>query len=79
MEIPNSHHLPVFLVGRVIAGLGLGGAIGSLSPWTFLVLTTNKGATVITPMYNSEMAPKNLRGRVGCFFQWCVRFLRQYS
>lgn len=52
MEIPNSHHLSVFYVGRVIAGLGLG------------------GATVVVPMYSSEMAPKNLRGRVGCFFQW---------
>lgn len=27
------------------------------------------GATVVVPMYNSEMAPKELRGKVGCFFQ----------
>jgi len=52
MEIPDSHHLSVFYVGRVIAGLGLG------------------GATVVVPMYNAEMTPASIRGRVGCFFQW---------
>lgn len=26
-------------------------------------------ATVVIPAYNSEMAPKELRGKVGCFFQ----------
>lgn len=27
------------------------------------------GATVVVPMYSSEMTPKELRGRIGCFFQ----------
>ena len=26
-------------------------------------------ATVVVPMFSSEMAPKELRGRIGCFFQ----------
>ncbi|VDC03636.1 unnamed protein product [Peniophora sp. CBMAI 1063] len=47
----NTHSLPAFYVGRIVAGLGLG------------------AATVIIPAYNSEMAPKELRGQVGCFFQ----------
>lgn len=51
IETINTRSLPAFYVGRVIAGLGLG------------------GATVIVPMYSSEMAPKQLRGRIGCFFQ----------
>ncbi|KAI9725815.1 MAG: hypothetical protein M1828_002444 [Chrysothrix sp. TS-e1954] len=32
------------------------------------------GATVVVPMYNSEMAPKELRGQVGCFFQLFFTF-----
>ncbi|KAF2141488.1 uncharacterized protein K452DRAFT_228983 [Aplosporella prunicola CBS 121167] len=28
------------------------------------------GASVVVPMYNSEMAPTELRGRMGSFFQW---------
>ena len=27
------------------------------------------GATVVVPMFSSEMAPKELRGQIGCFFQ----------
>jgi len=27
------------------------------------------GATVVIPMFSSEMAPKELRGKIGCFFQ----------
>lgn len=51
IETINTHSLPAFYVGRVIAGVGLG------------------IATVVIPMYSSEMAPPELRGRIGCFFQ----------
>lgn len=27
------------------------------------------GATVVVPMFSSEMSPKHLRGKIGCFFQ----------
>jgi MFS family permease len=32
-------------------------------------------ATVVVPMFNSEMMPKNLRGKVGSFFQWFFTFV----
>jgi MFS family permease len=31
-------------------------------------------ATVVTPMYSSEMSPKELRGQIGSFFQWFYTF-----
>ncbi|KAM3068312.1 hypothetical protein ACMFMF_009128 [Clarireedia jacksonii] len=31
-------------------------------------------ATVVVPMFNSEMAPKELRGQIGSFFQWFYTF-----
>ncbi|KAI1326601.1 general substrate transporter [Xylariaceae sp. FL0255] len=31
-------------------------------------------ATVVIPMFNSEMVPKEMRGRVGSFFQWFFTF-----
>lgn len=31
-------------------------------------------ATVVVPMFSSEMAPKELRGRIGCFFQLMYTF-----
>lgn len=52
IETINTHSLPAFYVGRVIAGLGLG------------------CATVVVPMYSSEMSPPELRGQIGCFFQF---------
>lgn len=52
IETINTHSLPAFYVGRVIAGLGLG------------------CATVVVPMYSSEMSPPDLRGQIGCFFQF---------
>lgn len=27
-------------------------------------------ATVVVPMFSSEMAPRELRGEIGSFFQW---------
>lgn len=33
-------------------------------------------ATVVVPMFNSEMMPKELRGQVGSFFQWFYTFVR---
>ncbi|KAI0906032.1 putative MFS quinate transporter [Ustulina deusta] len=32
------------------------------------------GATVVVPMFNSEMMPKEMRGQVGSFFQWFYTF-----
>ncbi len=34
------------------------------------------GATVVVPMFNSEMMPKEMRGQVGSFFQWFYTFVR---
>ncbi|KAI1194454.1 putative MFS quinate transporter [Nemania serpens] len=31
-------------------------------------------ATVVVPMFNSEMMPKELRGQIGSFFQWFYTF-----
>lgn len=31
-------------------------------------------ATVVVPMYSSEMSPKELRGQIGSFFQWFYTF-----
>lgn len=35
-------------------------------------------ATVVVPMFNSEMMPKELRGQVGSFFQWFYTFVGRY-
>ena len=51
MQVVNTHSLPVFYVGRVISGLGVG------------------AATVLVPMFSAEMAPKEIRGRLGSCFQ----------
>lgn len=32
-------------------------------------------ATVVVPMFNSEMMPKEMRGKVGSFFQWFYTFV----
>lgn len=31
-------------------------------------------ASVVVPMFNAEMAPKELRGQIGSFFQWFYTF-----
>lgn len=46
--------LPLFIVGRVIAGLGVG------------IIST------IVPMYQSEVAPRWIRGAVVSGYQWCI-------
>jgi MFS family permease len=52
----NTRSLPAFYIGRVIAGLGLG------------------GSSVIVPMFLGEMSPKELRGRIGSFYQLFFTF-----
>ena len=32
-------------------------------------------STVVVPTFSSEMAPKDLRGRIGSFFQWFYTFV----
>ncbi|CAO1624773.1 unnamed protein product [Parajaminaea phylloscopi] len=49
-----SSALPLFIVGRVIAGLGVG------------IVST------IVPMYQSEVAPRWIRGAVVSGYQWCI-------
>lgn len=49
-----SSALPLFTVGRVIAGLGVG------------IVST------IVPMYQSETAPRWIRGAVVSGYQWCI-------
>jgi MFS family permease len=33
-------------------------------------------ATVVVPMFSSEMTPKEMRGQIGSFFQWFYTFVR---
>lgn len=47
-----THHLASFYVGRIVAGLGIG------------------GASVLVPLYSSEMSPKHLRGSIGSGYQF---------
>ena len=51
LQILNTHRLSYFYAGRVISGLGTG------------------GATVLVPMFSAEMAPKEIRGKLGSCFQ----------
>ncbi|GAA5837734.1 hypothetical protein JCM3766R1_000568 [Sporobolomyces carnicolor] len=46
--------LPVFVVGRVFAGLGVG------------------GTSCIVPMYQSECAPRHIRGMIVGAYQWMI-------
>jgi len=46
--------IPIFVVGRVFAGLGLGLISG------------------LVPLYQSECAPKSIRGAVVSLYQWLI-------
>ena len=67
LQVINTHSLGVFYAGRVISGLGTG------------------GATVLVPMFSAEMAPKEIRGKLGSCFQLffatgvCVSYWTTYS
>lgn len=52
VQTANTHHLSSFYIGRIVAGLGVG------------------GASVIVPLYASEMSPAHLRGRIGSGYQF---------
>ncbi|SPO07188.1 related to quinate transport protein [Cephalotrichum gorgonifer] len=52
IQTADTHDLASFYAGRIIAGLGVG------------------GASVLVPLYASEMSPKHLRGRVGSGYQF---------
>jgi MFS family permease len=56
IETINTHSRTAFYIGRVIAGLGLG------------------GSSVVVPMFSSEMTPKELRGKIGSFYQLMYTF-----
>ncbi|KAI1434074.1 general substrate transporter [Xylaria sp. CBS 124048] len=63
----------VFIVGAVIQ------TINTHSLTAFYIARVIAGlglgaATVIVPMFNSEMMPKEMRGQVGSFFQWFYTF-----
>lgn len=36
-------------------------------------------ATVVVPMFSSEMSPKEIRGKIGSFFQWFFTFVSLFS
>ncbi|GAA5873086.1 hypothetical protein JCM16303_006934 [Sporobolomyces ruberrimus] len=46
--------IPIFVVGRVFAGLGVG------------------GTSCLVPMYQSEAAPKSIRGALVAGYQWMI-------
>lgn len=59
----------VFIVGALIQTTNT----HSTSAWYFGRLIAGVGlggSSVIVPMYSSEMAPKELRGSIGSFYQW---------
>ncbi|KAI1265375.1 general substrate transporter [Xylariaceae sp. FL1019] len=59
----------IFVVGVIIQTANT----HSLTAWYIARLIAGIGlglATVVVPMFNSEMMPKELRGKVGSFFQW---------
>ncbi|KAH7020893.1 general substrate transporter [Microdochium trichocladiopsis] len=63
----------VFCIGAVIQTINT----HSLTAFYFARVVAGLGlgsATVVVPMYNSEMMPKELRGQVGSFFQWFFTF-----
>ncbi|KAI1823507.1 general substrate transporter [Xylaria intraflava] len=63
----------VFIIGAIIQ------TINTHSLTAFYIARVIAGlglgaATVIVPMFNSEMMPKDMRGQVGSFFQWFYTF-----
>ncbi|GAW26386.1 putative mfs quinate transporter [Rosellinia necatrix] len=63
----------VFIIGAIIQ------TINTHSLTAFYIARVIAGlglgaATVVVPMFNSEMMPKELRGQVGSFFQWFYTF-----
>jgi MFS family permease len=65
----------VFCIGAVIQ------TINTHSLAAFYVARVIAGlglgtATVVVPAFSSEMAPKDIRGRIGSFFQWFYTFVR---
>jgi len=63
----------VFIIGAIIE------TINTHSRGAFYVGRVLAGlglgsATVVVPMFSSEMAPKELRGQIGSFFQWFFTF-----
>lgn len=68
----------VFIIGAIIQ------TINTHSLTAFYIARVIAGlglgtATVVVPMFNSEMMPKELRGQVGSFFQWFYTFVRNIS
>jgi MFS family permease len=64
----------VFAIGAVIQ------TINTHSLTAFYIARVIAGlglgaATVVVPMFNSEMMPKEMRGQVGSFFQWFFTFV----
>ncbi|KAI0898824.1 general substrate transporter [Annulohypoxylon nitens] len=63
----------IFCVGAVIQTINT----HSLAAFYFARVVSGLGlgaATVIVPMFNSEMMSKEMRGQVGSFFQWFYTF-----
>ncbi|KAI2628177.1 general substrate transporter [Xylaria nigripes] len=63
----------VFIIGAVIQTINT----HSLTAFYIARVVAGLGlgaATVVVPMFNSEMMPKHMRGKVGSFFQWFFTF-----
>ena len=65
----------VFCIGAMIQTINTG------SPVAFYIARVIAGlglgaATVVVPMYSSEMVPKELRGQIGSFFQFFYTIVR---
>lgn len=64
----------VFCIGAVIQ------TVNTHSLTAFYVARVVAGlglgtATVVVPMFSSEMSPKEIRGKIGSFFQWFYTFV----
>ncbi|KAJ2977176.1 hypothetical protein NUW58_g7889 [Xylaria curta] len=63
----------VFIIGAIIQTINT----HSLAAFYIARVIAGLGlgaATVVVPMFNSEMMPKEMRGQVGSFFQWFFTF-----
>ncbi|KAI2468677.1 general substrate transporter [Annulohypoxylon bovei var. microspora] len=63
----------IFCIGAIIQTINT----HSLAAFYFARVVAGLGlgaATVVVPMFNSEMMPKDMRGQVGSFFQWFYTF-----
>jgi MFS family permease len=66
--------IPLFLAGRFFAGLGVGliSAMSTLVPKLLLARKPSANIACPVPLYQSETAPKWIRGFIVAAYQWAI-------